>query len=356
MRNGDRSAFSPRILPMERTPDFDNLLAVLRCEKPNRPTLFEFFLNERLYNRLAGFEPSPTADRVERIAHWIAAFRNAGYDYATVSSWHLGALGFPSGARASASTVSMNEGWVIHDRASFDDYPWPDPDAGDYSPLEEAATHLPDGMKFVASGPGGVLENAVSLVGYENLCYLIADDDSLADDVFEAIGSRLVRYYEHCAQYESVGACISNDDWGFKSQTMFSPEDMRRYVFSWHKRIVQAIHAAGKPAILHSCGNLLDVMDDVIDEMAYDGKHSYEDAIQPVEDAYEGYHDRIATLGGIDLDFICRSTPDEVYDRSKKMLERAGERGSYALGTGNSVPHYVPDEHYLAMIQAALDG
>ena len=34
------------------------------------------------------------------------------------------------------------------------------------------------------------------------------------------------------------------------------------------------------------------------------------------------------------------------------MIERASKRGGYALGTGNSVPEYVPDEKYFAMIKA----
>jgi uroporphyrinogen decarboxylase len=37
------------------------------------------------------------------------------------------------------------------------------------------------------------------------------------------------------------------------------------------------------------------------------------------------------------------------------MLERAAERGGFALGTGNSVPEYVPDENFFALIRAALD-
>ena len=37
------------------------------------------------------------------------------------------------------------------------------------------------------------------------------------------------------------------------------------------------------------------------------------------------------------------------------MLERTAGRGGYALGTGNSVPDYVPDENYFAMIRAALE-
>ena len=130
---------------------------------------------------------------------------------------------------------------------------------------------------------------------------------------------------------------------------------MRRFVFPWHKKLVAAAHAAGRPAILHSCGNLAPVMDDIIDDIGYDGKHSYEDAILPVEEAYERYGSRIAVLGGMDVDFVCRSTPEKIYERSRAMLEKTRGRGGYALGTGNSVPPYVPQAHYFAMIRAALD-
>ena len=70
---------------------------------------------------------------------------------------------------------------------------------------------------------------------------------------------------------------------------------------------------------------------------------------------YDEYHNRIAILGGIDVDFLCQATPEKIYDRSKRMLELSADSGGYALGTGNSVPDYVPDENYFAMIQAALD-
>ena len=149
-----------------------------------------------------------------------------------------------------------------------------------------------------------------------------------------------------------MGACIVNDDWGFKNQTMFSPDMLRRWVFPWHKKIVSAIHDAGKPAILHSCGQLKDVMDDVITDLQYDAKHSFEDQITPVEDAFDLWSDRIAILGGIDMDFLARSTPDEITQRSKLMLEKSLSLGAYALGSGNSIPDYIPDENYLAMISS----
>ncbi len=341
---------------MSREPDFQNVLKILRREKPDRPTLFEFFLNGPLYEKLAG---EAVCARDDDLRDWrivIHAFKNAGYDYAIVPAWYLKTLAFPSGEHASKSSYSINEGGVIHDRESFETYAWQDPAAGDWSVLERLEAELPAGMKMILSSPGGILENTIGLVGYEDLCFLIADEPELVQEIFDAVGSRLEAYYRIGAAYGIIGAAIVNDDWGFKTQTMLKPEDMRRYVFPWHKKMVAALHEQGKPAVLHSCGYFGDVIDDIIEDMEYDGRHSYEDAIIPVEEAYDRYHDRLAILGGIDLDYICRSTPEAVYRRSKAMLERSADGGAYGLGTGNSVPEYVPDENYFAMTRAALEG
>lgn len=334
-------------------PNFENLLKVLRREEPDRPTLFEFFLNTPLYNQLAGPQIANMTDEMAWVRVLIHAFMNAGYDYVNLhgSSFH-----FPKNTVPQLKTRSLNDGAIIFDGESFESYSWPNPEDFDYSILERVEQLLPEGMKVIVWGPGGVLENVIDLVGYDNLCYMLFDDPGLTQDIFDAVGSRFVRYYEICAQYPSVGALISNDDWGFKTQTMLPPADMRRYVIPWHKKIVEVIHNAGKPVILHSCGNLECVMDDIINEIRYDAKHSYEDSILPVEEAYEKYGERIAILGGLDLDFICRSSPEDIRKRGISMLERVKGRGGYALGTGNSVPEYVPSENYFAMISVVLDA
>ncbi len=352
------SSFQPEnvsleaILSRKRSPDFSNLLAVLNRQAPPRPTLFEFFLNDDLYALLGG-RPCPT-DQVDRCRLMIQAFHRAGYDYTTL---HASTFAFPSAHHITAgkATISQNSDGLITDKSSFDAYLWPEPDAYDFSRIDTLAPDLPDGMKFIVYGPGGVLENVIAITGYENLCFLMADEEQLVADLFEAVGSRLVRYYQKVADHPAVGALISNDDWGHATQTMLSTADMKKFVVPWHVEIAKTIHAAGKPAILHSCGNLRHVMDDVIDTIGYQAKHSYEDKIQPVEEAYEQYHHRIAILGGIDLDFVCRAEPAEIWERSVAMLERASSRGGYALGSGNSIPGYVPVANYLAMI-AAVDA
>jgi uroporphyrinogen decarboxylase len=159
----------------------------------------------------------------------------------------------------------------------------------------------------------------------------------------------LLQYYIHCASESSIGALIVNDDWGFKTQTIFDPDNMRRYVFPWHKKIVEAIHLQGKPAILHSCGNIYGMLDEIIDDLGYDAKHSFEDVILPVEKAYQQWSNRIAILGGIDMDFLATGEPGKIAERARNLLRMTGSK-SYALGSGNSIPEFIPTENYLAMI------
>jgi len=57
----------------------------------------------------------------------------------------------------------------------------------------------------------------------------------------------------------------------------------------------------------------------------------------------------IAIFGGIDSDFLVRSTTENIVKSSLKMLERSAERGRYALVSGNSIPSYISDENHFAM-------
>lgn len=332
---------------MKRIPCFNNLLKVLKGEIPERPTVFEFSLNPDLYRRLVGEDFYKANDWTTIV---IKAFEKAGYDYAPV---HGSDFHFDWGEQKKKQSKSQGQKGLIYDKQSFEKYIWANPENYDYSRLEKAKNTLPDGMKLVVVGPGGVLENVVELMGFDNMCYMLMDEPEMMEEIFNNVGSRLLRYYEICASFDTVGALVCNDDWGFNSGTMISPDDMRKYVFPWHKKIVDAIHKSGKPAILHSCGNINKVWTDIIEDMGYDGKHSFEDKIMPVEQAYEMLNGKIAVLGGIDLDFVARSTPHEIFGRCSKMLQRGMEKGGYALGTGNSVPEYVPFENFRAILAAA---
>jgi uroporphyrinogen decarboxylase len=137
---------------------------------------------------------------------------------------------------------------------------------------------------------------------------------------------------------------------GFKTGLLFSVEDLREFVLSGHKMLAEMSHAAGRPYILHSCGNLRQIMDELIDDVKIDGKHSFEDAIEDVRELKSTCGQRIALLGGIDVDFLCRSDPAAIRCRVRETLDVCQPGGGYCLGTGNSVANYIPLDHYLAMV------
>ena len=335
----------------KRYADFNDLLKVLRREQTDHPVLFEIFFDPEYYEfftgkRLAGL----SAHSLEALKITVEAFHNAGFVYASINASEFD---FPRPEYTHAKSISINEVSVIHDWDSFHAYQWMDPDACCYDRLEQLKPCLPDNMKLVVMGPGGVLENVTFLIGYDNLCFMLYEEPELLEAVFEKVGSSMLRYYERALEYDSVGAILCNDDWGFNTQTFLSVPHMRKLVFPWHKKIVEAAHKKGKPAILHSCGYMNDVFDDIIDYMGYDAKHSFEDNILPIEESYARWGGRIAMLGGLDMNFLIQAPMEEVRRRCTALAELAVTKPGYAMGSGNSLCYYVPQERALAMLEIA---
>ena len=333
-----------------RKPDFDaNLGRVLQKCAPERPTLFEFILSDAATDAIVGHPPAGK-DPESVLRHRIEAFCRAGYDFVPVCA---GRFSFPRNPHATAESYSLNDGGIISDRESFEAYDWHAGDPEDFADLDLIRKYLPDGMKILCYCPDGILENVIGLCGYETLCYLLADDRALVKDLFWAVGSRMERYLKRCAEDPDVGIVFCNDDWGFRTGTLISHADLREFVYPHYREVCRYAHGKGKFAAMHSCGNFDGIYEDLYRDIGFDGKHSNEDTILPVEQAYERYSGRIAVLGGIDIDFLCRATSSEIEERCKNMLRRSETKGGYALGSGNSIARYVPLANYMTLLRAA---
>ena len=351
-----------RELRITPDPDFGRIEMVLRRRgTPDRVPFFELFSNiqTEVLRAIGKGGEAPGAglgdrDRLDyELQQHITYMYSLGYDYVNVRAANFR---FPQSERPRTMTAQGERSYVlgashtIADRRDFETYAWPDVSAIDYAPLERVVRFLPEGMKVITIGPGGVLENVMWLLGYEGISYLLYDDEPLVRDMFDAVASRIVAYFDALASFDVVGALVLGDDMGFKTQTLLSPEILREYVFPWYRKLVDAVHWHGKPMILHSCGNLEEVMGDLID-CGWDARHSFEDSIQPVWEAKERYGDRIAVLGGFDMDKICRLSEPEVREHTRFLIEKCAPGGGWALGTGNSVANYVPAENFLTMLE-----
>ncbi len=235
--------------------------------------------------------------------------------------------------------------------AEFDAYPWPDPQKMTTRNLEWLHQNLPEVMCIIGSGGfAHFAEYLTWLMGYETLCYALFDQRELV----AAICRRLIDLYEvvvrRMLQFDRVKLLWGADDMGFRGGTLVSPADLREFVLPGHRAMAHAAHAADRPYLLHCCGKIDAIMNDLLDDVRIDGLHSFEDTIKTVEETKEKYGHRMAVLGGIDVDFLCRADEEAVRRRTRQTLQRCQPDGGYCLGTGNSVTNYVPLQNYLAML------
>jgi uroporphyrinogen decarboxylase len=173
-------------------------------------------------------------------------------------------------------------------------------------------------------------------------------------DLVAAIAERLVDTHRQVLQlilqFDRVRMTWGSDDMGFNSGTLISPADLREFVLPGHKLMAQMSHAAGRPYLLHSCGNLARIMDDLLFDVQIDALHSFEDTIVDVAAVKARFGQHLAVLGGVDVDFMCRASQEQVRARVRRTLDACFAGGGYCLGSGNSVTNYMPVANYLAMV------
>ena len=145
------------------------------------------------------------------------------------------------------------------------------------------------------------------------------------------------------------------DDLGHKTSTLLSPDTIKTHILPQYKRVIELVHQAGKKFLLHSCGSIFDVMDDII-ALGIDAKHSNEDQIAPFDKWIDLYNEKIGLFGGIDVNTLCLNKYEDVYDEvlEKGTHFRQKARG-YGIGSGNSIPEYVPVDGFLGMIDAVKE-
>lgn len=348
---------------IEVKPDWEAFLACIsRKGTPRRVHHIELFLDGevqeaicRRFNLLDGLDSSDPhfgEKKQTRIQRFL------GYDYVRAG---LDALDMPLNKTVAEDTAELRRqggrGFIVESRGpitsweEFEKYPWPDPAKAGTRALEWHEKNLPDDMCVVGSGGFAHFAELLSwLMGYETLCYALYDNR----DLVKAIADRLLAIYtttlERILQFQRVKAVWGSDDMGFKTGTLISPDDLREFVLPGHRKMAAMAHAAGRPYLLHACGRLDSIMDDLINDVRIDARHSFEDTIESVTDAKVKYGNRIALLGGIDVDFIARAAEPEVRKRVRRTLEKCMSGGGYLLGTGNTVANYIPVNNYLAML------
>jgi uroporphyrinogen decarboxylase len=242
----------------------------------------------------------------------------------------------------------------IQNWEDFERYPWPEITDDDFYIHRYICSHLPEGMGFISCHAGGVYEHSSRLLGYEQLCYKVIDEPDLVKAVADKVGDIVIKYNTYLLELDKLVAVLQGEDFGFNTQTLLSPEDIKKYYLPWHKKFAAQLHEGGKPYYFHSCGKIDTIIDDLIYDVKIDGKHSFMEGIAPVSKAKKLYGDKICLLGGVDVNNLTILQPEDLRAYVRGIIDTCAPGGKFALGAGNSIPSYIPVENYLIMIDEAL--
>jgi uroporphyrinogen decarboxylase len=339
-------------------PDYNNILQVLYNRKPKRLPLYEHHIDlpfiTKMMDKEIVLQGRGAKDYEEFYRQIISFWKDMTYD----------AFDF----EAAICDIFPGHGAImggmpgpIQSRDDFNKYPFDEIPTifwNTYKPhLEAIRAVLPPGMKAYGGCGYGIFEASQDLVGFEPLCLMQYLDNELFGDVFRKIGDLYVTLWtKMIAEYSDIFVFYRmGDDLGYKTSTMMSPETIRDYILPQYKRIIDLVHAADKKFLLHSCGCIFDVMEDIID-LGIDAKHSNEDQIAPFDKWIELYNSRIGLFGGIDLNTLCLKKYDDVYlEVLEKGTEFRKKTSGYGIGSGNSIPEYVPADGFRAMVDAVKE-
>ena len=294
-------------------------------------------------------------DPAFKMAGQIAVMRLCGYDYVNARLQNVEMPLKHNVDEDSGIAYAEEHAGPITSWEEFDNYPWPDPnEPSAMFEFEWLSENLPEDMCIVGGLLSHYCELMSFLMGYETLCFALFDNRDLVKAIVEKVTEHFRVLIKRMLSFERVKMVWGSDDMGFKSGTLISPDDIRELVLPGHKEAAQMTHEAGKIYLLHSCGELSKIMDDLIDDVKIDAKHSFEDTIIDVRDMKKTHGHRLALLGGIDMDFLCRAETDDIRKRVRETLDVCMPGGGYCLGTGNSVAKYVPIDSYLTMIDEGM--
>ena len=337
----------------EFVPNYENIVKAAKNIEVARIPLYEHgighkvmqdILNKSLNDLVYG-DFNDKKEYVRRISEF---YKKVGYDFVNFDM-NIG------GAMPGAGALGGHVDPVIKDREDFEKYPWDEcpkiyfDKYGDYfKALNEA---IPADMKAFGGPGNGIFECVQELVGFENLCYIKADDEDLYADLFKKVGETNYKIWKQFLELYSDVYCVARfgDDLGYKSSTMLNKEDIVDYIIPEYAKIIELIHSYNMPFLYHSCGCIFDVMDEIITVAKIDAKHSNEDQIAPFPAWVEKYGDRIGNFGGIDTDAVCRLGKEEMKDYITEVVAKCKGHGGFAFGSGNSIPDYVPTEQFINM-------
>ncbi len=204
---------------------------------------------------------------------------------------------------------------------------------------------------FLVAGGIGLYENGWALCGFQDYLGYIAGEPAFVEELTE----RLADF--SCAvtrQLAGLGcdAVRFGDDRGFQDHLMIRPEQWRALFKKHYARIYGAARSVGLIVSIHSCGNITEILPDLID-IGVQVVHPLQPEAMDVERCRREYGRHLAFWGGLgSQSTLPRGTVEEVRREVRLRLEQFSG-GGYILAPAGAAPAETPAENIAAIAEVA---
>ena len=230
-------------------------------------------------------------------------------------------------------------------------YTPPDPEAPDVLGAIPEIVARYKGKKAITALGRDAFFNPAFLRGMEQFLIDMIENPDLVHQLIEITLAHDIRAMQRVIQ-AGVDVIIFGDDYADKNSPLMSPRHFKEFILPGLTRCVKAAHEAGAYVIKHTDGNIMPILDMIVDT-GIDGLNPLEPVagmdIGPIK---QRYGKRIALIGNIDCGYLLSQAPvAEVRQVTRETMRVAMPGGGYCLSSSNSIHSSVKPENFMAMIE-----
>ncbi len=242
------------------------------------------------------------------------------------------------------------EGCILN-TPSLDGYEFPDPlDEQYFENIPGRLEKYPDRFRLYHVG-FSLYERAWTLRGMENLLTDFIINPEFVHLLLGTIADYNIAQVKKALSYDT-DAVFFGDDWGQQHGLIMGPAIWKEFIYPQLKRMYSVVKDAGKFVMIHSCGDVDELFDDLI-EIGLNCFNPFQPEVMDTEYLMKQYRGRLSFHGGLSPQ---RTLPygsiEDVRNESKKLIG-VGSAGDYIFAPAHDVEGDVPLENMLAFIQEA---